>query len=136
MIECVLLSVVRQKECLENIPRAAREEERRMLTESAAREIETLKWSLLQKSQEFAAAKTKSAELENKKNHSKLMSKIVTSSSSLRSIFCVEVVLKFSPNEKDRSSGFDTFDVLPSLCPNSSLFRGVGQEWKLSDRGG
>ena len=61
-----MLSVVRQKECLENIPRAAREEERRMLTESAAREIETLKWSLLQKSQEFAAAKTKSAELENK----------------------------------------------------------------------
>lgn len=39
-----------------------------MLTESAAREIESLKSSLLHKSQEFAAAKAKSAELENKVN--------------------------------------------------------------------
>ena len=60
--------MVRQKDCLENIPRAAREEEKRMLTESAAREIESLKSSLLHKSQEFAAAKAKSAELENKVN--------------------------------------------------------------------
>ena len=58
--------MVRQKECLENLPRAAREEERRLLTESASREIESLKSSLLLKNQEFGAAKARSAELEKK----------------------------------------------------------------------
>ena len=57
---------MRQKDLLENLPRAAREEERRIFNESATREIEALKLNLLHKSQEFAAAKARSAELENK----------------------------------------------------------------------
>ena len=61
-----VLSVLRQKDFLENLPRAAREEEKRIFNESAAREIEALKSSLLHKSQEFAAAKARSLDLENK----------------------------------------------------------------------
>ena len=57
---------MRQKDLLENLPRAARQEERRIFNESATREIEALKLNLLHKSQEFAAAKARSTELENK----------------------------------------------------------------------
>ena len=60
---------MRQKDLLENLPRAARQEERRIFNESATREIEALKLNLLHKSQEFAAAKARSAELENKVSH-------------------------------------------------------------------
>merc|ERR1719273_987602 len=58
--------VLRQKDFLENLPRAAREEEKRIFNESAVREIDALKSSLLHKSQEFAAAKARSVELEKK----------------------------------------------------------------------
>lgn len=79
-----VFSVVRQKDFLENLPRAAREEEKRILNESAAREIEALKLSLLHKSQEFTAAKARSADLENKvsdltegvKDHQKMIQSV------------------------------------------------------------
>ena len=61
-----LFTVIRQKDSLDTIPKAAREEEIRLIQLSSVKEIESLKASVLSKNQELTSVKAKTAELETK----------------------------------------------------------------------
>ena len=61
-----LFTVIRQKDSLDTIPKAAREEEIRLIQLSSVKEIESLKASVLSKNQELTSFKAKTAELEAK----------------------------------------------------------------------
>ena len=61
-----LFTVIRQKDSLDTIPKAAREEEIRLIQLSSVKEIESLKASVLSKNQELTSVKAKMAELETK----------------------------------------------------------------------
>ena len=60
--------VVRQKDCLDSVRKAARDEEIRLIQLASSKEIEDLKARLLTKSQELTASKAKATELEEKTN--------------------------------------------------------------------
>ena len=62
----VIISVVRQKESLESVPKAARNEEIKMMQQAATKEIESLRSSIMSKSQELTAVKAKADDLETK----------------------------------------------------------------------
>ena len=58
--------VIRQKDHLDTIPRAAREEEIKMLQLASSKEIESLKATVISKSQELTAVRARTQELETK----------------------------------------------------------------------
>ena len=58
--------VIRQKDTLDTIPRAAREEEIKMLQLASSKEIESLKATVISKSQELTAVRARTQELETK----------------------------------------------------------------------
>ena len=58
--------VIRQKDHLDTIPRAAREEEIKMLQLASSKEIESLKATVITKSQELTAVRARTQELETK----------------------------------------------------------------------
>ena len=57
---------MRQKESLESVPKAARNEEIKMMQQAATKEIESLRSSIMSKSQELTAVKAKADDLETK----------------------------------------------------------------------
>ena len=57
---------MRQKESLESVPKAAKNEEIKMMQLAASKEIESLRSSIMTKSQELTAVRAKAEDLETK----------------------------------------------------------------------
>ena len=123
---------MKQKQLLESTPAAARDEEKKMLLQSSNKEIESLKMSLVTKSQEVTSLRARCADLETRT--SELVAGVRQQQEVMQSIhdeYREQLESVETRHRQEHSIGLSTSVLAKSINLNTLAYSSKFHQWSL-----